>query len=196
MAEPFASETDLNAWLQKDIPVATARLALVRASGAVRGYCGWNLSEETATETFAEVPWYGLNTRLWVRTLYLTGVTSLTVNGEAFSSQDYTWLRHGRITLLRSVTGYGSPMAGSVTYTHGYPAGHPALDIAAGVVLSAAGRLVDNPIGMRSHSWTLGPESESHTFAGDSGQPGQPQATALLSASDMASLAPYRIEET
>ena len=75
----------------------------------------------------------------------------------------------------------------TVDYVHGFPQGHPALEVAAGVTLSAAARLVDNPTGLRSTQWSMGPESEMQVYAGN------PAASALLSAAERNDLAPFAL---
>jgi hypothetical protein len=154
----FVTPTELIVWL--DIPGGTfptdrATLLVDSVSAAIRGYCGWNITEETVTGDVIDGSgkW-----DLWLPTKNLTAVASLVENGVTLvSGTNYDWYRNGR--LARSGRWTSKAKAITITYTHGYPTGHVKLELARSVCLSAAARLVDNPAGLRSEtvggvSWT------------------------------------------
>lgn len=175
--EPFASPQELNAWIQRDLPEEQGALALRVASGAIRARCGWSITEETVTVTRA---WSG--PVMWLPTLHLTEV-SITVGDLTLArGAGFDWDVNGRVN---AVTSWPS-MGATITYTHGYPWPHPALDLAAAVCLSAASRAVDNPRGLRSFAWTTGGESETAVYAG-----GGPEVSgSALTSAERADLAP------
>lgn len=157
---PFASPAELSVWLQREIPEAQAAYALSGASAAIRACCGWSISAETVTGQV--VSSYGRRS-IWLPTLYLTGVISVVENGVTLvAAVDYDWTTDGR--LIRSSRWWTVPRDVVVTYTHGYPAGHPVLESVKAVCLAAASRMVVNPLALRS--WTLGDESETYMGTG------------------------------
>lgn len=150
--------TELIVWLNitdDTFPTDTATAYVDSASAAIRGYCGWNISEETVTGDVLDGTgrW-----DLWLPTQNLTAVTSIAENGTTLVHEtDYVWYRNGRITHA----GRWTPNAKGVlaTYTHGYPVGHPRLELAKAVCRQVAARTLNNPAGLRSEqvggvSWT------------------------------------------
>lgn len=154
----FAQSAELSEWLRQEIPPAQAVIALDAASASIRAYCGWNISQETVDDLVLTTSG---GPSLWLPTQYLTAVSEVVENDVVLvAGTDYDWTVEGR--LIRS--GHWSRNARKVvvSFTHGYPTGHPVLGMVKGVCLSAAARLVDNPTGVRS--WTTG--GESATYAG------------------------------
>ena len=158
----FVTPTELIVWL--DIPADTfptdrATLLVNSASAAIRGHCGWNITEETVTGDVIDGSggW-----DLWLPTKHLTAVASIVENGVTLTDPDnYVWRRNGQ--LIRSGRWSSKAKAVTATYTHGYPTGHVKLELARSVCLTIAARLVNNPGGLRSY--TVGGVSE--TYAGD-----------------------------
>lgn len=175
--------TELIVWL--DIPDGTfpadrATLLVNSASAAIRGHCGWNISQETVTGDVLDGSgeW-----DLWLPTKNLTAVTSVTENGVTLADPaNYVWYRNGRLT--RSGRWTSEAKAVVATYTHGYPTGHVKLELARSVCLTIAARLLNNPSGLRSE--TVG--GVSWTAAGDSAD-----ATVILTPSEKESLAPLAL---
>lgn len=153
---PFAVPSELAAYMQVDVPEATALLHLDTASAAVRTFCNWSVGAEEAT-------WERRVTRsrFFLPTLWLRDVASVSVGGSALSSGDYETEEWGEIRLLRTGSS-GLPAKVAVAYSHGYLDTDPWIKTVKGVVLAAASRLVDNPLGNRSE--TTG--GESVTMAG------------------------------
>ena len=179
----LVTPTELIVWL--DIPADTfptdrATLLVNSASAAIRGYCGWNITEETVTGDVIDGTgqW-----DLWLPTKHLTAVASVVENGVTLTDPaNYVWYRNGQLT--RSGRWTSKAKGVLATYTHGYPSGHVKLELARSVCLSAAARLVNNPAGLRSE--TVG--SVSWTAAGSGAD-----ATVILTAGDEESLAPLAL---
>lgn len=162
-----------------DIPEEAARLALRRASGAIRGYCGWNLLRESASWSD-----YGDGgSAIYLPTLYLVTVDSLSLYGwGVLDPSIYSPKRDGRILLPFL---YQTRGLITVAYTHGYDVNSPEMEHIRGIAAGAATRLVDNPTGRRSQS--IG--GESWTLA--TGPLDDPNAT--LTSGEKAELDAYRM---
>ena len=149
----FAEAADLEDFLQNDVTTASAELALDIASGIIRAYVGWSISQETVVLVTQGV---GSDDALWLPTKLLTVVTSVEVDGEPLTFGDhYRWTSSGR---LRRIGASWPSLERSieVTYTHGY---NPVPDDIKGITLALAGRLYDNPEGLRS--WSVDGLSET-----------------------------------
>ncbi|HEY9417058.1 MAG TPA: hypothetical protein VIQ30_20055 [Pseudonocardia sp.] len=183
MVASLVTPTELIVWL--DIPADTfptdrATLLVNSASAAIRGHCGWNITEETVTGDVIDGTgkW-----DLWLPTKNLTAVASLVENGVTLvSGTNYDWYRNGQLTRAGRWTSKAKAI--TVTYTHGYPAGHVKLELARSVCLTAAARMLNNPAGLRSE--TVG--AVSWTAAGSGAD-----ATVILTAGDEESLAPLAL---
>lgn len=141
---PYATEADLEALVQADIPAATATLLLELASGAVDGDAGRPLTSAEYDETLT-----GAGTRtLWVD-WPLTAVTSVTVDGDLLvDGVDYTWSRSGWITRTGGVWPVDADI--DVTYTAGFADGSPELSTAKRITLEVAARVAANPQQLQS----------------------------------------------
>lgn len=160
----FATPAELASALQvASVDTASATLALNRASGRIRLHCGWSISEETVTDEVFD----GTGTRnLWIPTLRLTAVGSLEVDGVALvEDTDYSWTSYGRV--VRNGCWPRTARSIVVTYTHGYPSGHPKLEAVKDVCLALAGRLYDNPRGSKASTKTAGPFTETDSYGND-----------------------------
>jgi hypothetical protein len=159
---PFATAVELEDFLQLEsgtIKTATANLVLAIASGAIRSYVGWSISEETA-----ELVTQGTGDNvIRLPTKLLTDVTSVEVDGDLLVfGDDFRWTTLGRLRRI----GARWPRVEQtveVTFVHGY---NPVPDEVKGLCLSLAGRLYNNPEGLRA--WSV--DGLSETMAG-------PQAT-------------------
>ena len=179
----LVTPTELIVWL--DIPADTfpldrATLLVNSASAAIRGYCGWNITEETVTGDVIDGSgqW-----DLWLPTKNLTAVASLVENGVTLvSGTNYDWYRNGQ--LARSGRWTSKAKAITITYTHGYPAGHVKLELARSMCLMAAAARVPNPAGLRSE--TVG--AVSWTSAASSAD-----ATVILTEAEQDALAPLAL---
>ena len=179
----FVTNTELIVWM--DIPADTfptdrATLLVNSASAAIRGYCGWNISEETVTGDVIDGSgrW-----DLWLPTKNLTAVASVAELGVTLVHEtDYVWYRNGRLTRSGRWTSEAKGVLS--TYTHGYPTGHVKLELARSVCLTAAARQLYNPAGLRSE--TVGGVSWTSAAAGA-------DATVILTEGEQDSLAPLAL---
>lgn len=169
----LASPAELSVWLQREVDQASAAQALNAASAAIRGACGWSITEETVTGLVVD----GYRCEVFLPTRRLTAVSAVTDYETVLAPSAYEWASHGR---LRKASGtWGKTV--TVSFTHGYAAVPDAVRAAC---LSVAARAVENPQGLRS--WRLGDESETYaSTAVDLG----PQVTLVESAL----LGPYMI---
>lgn len=148
--EALASVADLERHLQKefDDPDSAAQ-ALELASGAVRAYCGWDISETTET-LHAE----GDNTTvLSLPTMCLTDVTDTRINGLDI---DVSELRHSRRGQVYRARGWPRHARIELDVTHGYT---DVPELVRLVVLDVASRQMSNPSGLVSA--TVGPVSRT-----------------------------------
>ena len=174
----FATPSDLASFLQKDVDTATATLALNIATGKIRDECGWSITQEVG----AVVTLDGEGERaLWLPSLLVTAVASVVENGITLTVvTQFDWTPYGKLIRVgRCWT--CKPRSVVVTFTHGEAT---APDTVKGISLSLAGRLYDNPGGLRSYS--VGAVSE--TFAGSSKDLGPG-----LTESEKEDLASYRL---
>lgn len=99
---------------------------LAMASGVVRSYCGWAISQESNVSVTLDCDGGFF---VFLPSLYVTAVASVVINGTDDSgaayptplATDWDWRTDGRLTWLRDV--YGWPSGGqrlTVTYSGGY----------------------------------------------------------------------------
>lgn len=147
-------------------PIEDERLA--QAQALVRAFCGWHIAP-SRTETVT-LRGYGQR-RIFLPSLYVTDVASVTVEGSAYTVDlDYTWTEQG---VLRRLGGWWTADEDIVVeFTHGYAA--PPAEVT-GVVQAVALRLIGSPANIA--------------------QVGQVRyATAdTIAATDAAALGPYRV---
>lgn len=157
---------------------ATEADRLSQAEALVRSYCRWHIApSRTATLTLPA----GEGVALILPTLMLTAVASVTVDGTALTTDEFTWTEAGVLKRATNIRwGSGSVV---VAFTHGYDAA-PA-DVTA-VVQAVAQRAVDNP-GSRPRS-QVGPFADTYSQSGFNQAP----AMGLLDA-EKAILDAYRI---
>lgn len=174
----FATPSDLASLLQKDVDTATATLALSVASGKIRDFAGWSISQEVGVVATLD----GNGERaLWLPSLLVTAVASVVENGTAVTVvSGFDWTSYGRLSRINRCWTW-KPRSVVVTFTHGYVT---VPDGVKGVCLALAGRLYDNPVGLRS--WTVG--GTSQTYAGSAGALGPG-----LTDDEKKDLAPHRL---
>jgi hypothetical protein len=155
-------DDDFAAYLQRDLDRATAELALQAASGVVREFCGWSISEETTTF----VADGSGTTLLRLPTMKLTDVAEIRVDDAVIDPDEYRWNTGG---LIQRTLGWPRLFrCVQVDATHGYPV---IPDAVRAVVLSLAARYYTNPDGLRSK--TVGQISRTYvieTMRGDLAQ--------------------------
>ena len=181
----FATAAQLASFLQQDLDTTSADLAITMAEGLVRAYCRQNITEATSTGAVLpiQVTDFGYIVRLSERPV--SAVSAVSVNGTAYvSGTDYAW--DGVSDWLRLATvewssdSFEAFPPAVVTYTYGYATVPAAVQA---VTLSVAGRLYDNPRGMRSES------VEGYTY--QRGGAGDDILSAGLSEAEKASLAKF-----
>lgn len=159
---PLLSGTDFTTLTSQTVPDLTLQLA----SGVVQAYCGWNIAQETVT---ANVDSDGSSVLL-LPSLYLTAVTTLTLNGTApdgsawptlAEGTDWDWQQNGVLTWLRDACGW--PAGGqrvNVTYTSGYATVPDGVQM---IVASVAQRLAAGSV-IQSHLQNIGGISQNVTY--------------------------------
>lgn len=132
-AGPIVLVDDLTAYQAGD-----PQYLIDAATTSVRNYCRWHVTP-SITETVT-VDGDG-STILGLRTLHLTAVSSLTVDGVPLDPSTYRWSQVGQVMKTSGAPWYESV---AVTFTHGYDV---APDVAA-VILAAASRAQASPSGV------------------------------------------------
>lgn len=154
----LATVAELESHLQRDVadPVS-AELALAGASGSVRAYCGWNLSQESTTFHLR-----GNDSQiLTLPTLRLTSVSAVRV--DTVATVAFNWDRAGQLD--RHWQPWSRREVVEVDATHGYA---PLPDVLRLVTLDLATRALSNPEALISA--TVGPVSRTYaTGAANSG---------------------------
>lgn len=182
--QPFAAPSELIDLL--DDPTLTesrALQALIMASGAIRAAVRWSLTREVVVNQRIR----STGRSLWLPTLRLTAVDALALDSAPAAlveGAQFDWSPEGKIDMHYSWA--GRPTTYRVSYRHGYPDDHPAVQLAAGVALSAAARLVDNPTGHRSETIT----GQSFTAAG-----GGADVVTILAEAERKQLEAYALPE-
>lgn len=139
----LVSTSDFASYLQRDLDRYSAELALAGASGLVRIYCGWPISQVLGD--VMTVDSHG-GTALMLPTLRLTAVASVgLVDGSTVDAGAYTWGANG--VLYRADGWPTGARAVTATVDHGYD---PIPDEVRIVVCAVAARLYSNPEGLTS----------------------------------------------
>lgn len=109
---PLADPAAWSDYVEGVVPANAATLLEV-ASGTIRTYCGWSISEETVTGGVYDSDGSRL---LLLPTLHLTAVAEVLVDGVAVT--DYSWSEMGALKReCRWPCGFRRV---TVSYTHGY----------------------------------------------------------------------------
>lgn len=127
--------------------------AISAALAAVQSYCGWHIAP-SATATVSV--WSSDGCSVFLPTMNLTAVTTVTQDAVVLGSTTYTFESYG---VIRRTSGnaFGTSTRVTVAFTHGY-ATMP--KDAADVVLALAQRSISDTRGMVSK--TIGPFSENY----------------------------------
>lgn len=140
--EPLASVEDLEVYLGRPVSdIPQADMLLTVASGAVRAYCGWELSLQTSVTMYAE----GAGTSLMtLPTLCLLRVNEVRADGQIVDPAEYPY-KHSR---KGQIWGY---WVCAVQYEfdidHGYD---PVPDVLKLVTMDLASKHLANPEGLTS----------------------------------------------
>jgi hypothetical protein len=148
---PLITVDDLSGYLQRPIDRYSATIAVQGASGLVRNYCGWNISQATETLTVDARGGISLN----LPTLKLNDVTEVRVGGDILDPATYSWGTNG--VLVSSGDRWPAGQRNiEADVDHGYSLVPDAICI---VVSAVAGRLYGNPEGLIQR--TSGDDSRS-----------------------------------
>ncbi len=116
MAEMFCSINDVNDFLQVEVDEPSAMRAIAEATAAIKAYCNQQIELVTNDAVTLDGPggqW------LFLPELPVVTVSSVTEDGTALLSTDYTLTRYG--VLQRNGGVWSKSVAGIVVvYTHGY----------------------------------------------------------------------------
>lgn len=141
MPPSFAEVSELNDFVNTDVPEGTARLLLELVTAEVQGYTGQTISAVTGdVVTLLPVG----ETVLFLPELPVTAVATVVVDGTALVvTDDYMWTPAGVLT--RRSNNWGViPSSVVVTYSHGYAEIPGDIKL---VCLQAAARALENPSG-------------------------------------------------
>lgn len=152
----FVSAAQLATFLQADVDTASANSAIDDAEALVRTFCRQTLSQASSTDALLAVSVADGAAFIDLPECPVSAVSSVQVNGTAYTADvDYQWPGGQRIYLSH----VASPAASfavmdtaTVSYAHGFASGTSAFESVAAVVRSVAGRIYDNPRGMRQES--------------------------------------------
>lgn len=176
----LADPPDLTVWMQRSISSPLAVLLLDIASGKIRDECGWSITQETGV--VRKFTGDGSGT-IWLPTKNLTAVASVVENGTTLTVDvDYYFKSDGRIIRIDRAWQMWPVNNIVVTYTHGYTTVPSTVK---GICVALAGRLADNPEGLRQYS--VG--GVSATIAGEAADIGP-----NLSGAEIDELGPYRLD--
>ncbi len=160
----FASVGDLSNYLKAELDQSSAELALDLVSDEIRAELGWSVTQETGVTATRDGG--KCSSEIFLPTLYLTAVTSVTEDGDVLTQgTDYIFETSGILTRVRSgypIAWSDKPLSVDVTYTHGYPAGQVP-GVFRSVTLELAARAYSNPANARS-SITVGQVSETFSI--------------------------------
>jgi hypothetical protein len=152
MSDLLASPSDLASFLQQDVDTATATMLLECATGAIQALTGQRIVQVVDDVVTLDVDHESSARWLYLPQRPVTAVSTVLVG--ALPVADFTaQLSRGRLWRLYgwrvgAFSGYyRAPTTVTVTYTHGYPAGHQRLQVARQAALALAGSAYSNPSG-------------------------------------------------
>ncbi len=178
MADQIVSRDDVSALtggrVNPDSPVVEA--AIDSALAYIRAFAGWHITP--VREEMLTLDGNGA-TVLQLPSLNVTGVESVSLNGEVLPEDAYSWSAQG---MLRRCAGVWPRDFRNVTVTfrHGYES----CPVVASVVASVAARAASTPTGLTS--LTVGGRSEGYRALGDG-------AMIAPLASELSALSAYKL---
>jgi hypothetical protein len=141
VAPDFVTTTDLT-----DYKAGDPATLVSQAQSTIRAYCGWHVAPNI-TETVLLDGRGG--SHLWLPSLHVTAVSSISNEGTVLTTAEYDWSVSGYVELRNWALWSSRPRQISVTFTHGYE------DIPAdlvGVAASIAARAGSSPAGIKRQS--------------------------------------------
>lgn len=149
-ADQLATPADLASWLQQTLNSATATLLVECATAVVQAVAGQRIVQVTETITL-DLDELDDGVYLALPERPVTAVGTVLIG--ATTVTDFTpqlqrsrlWRPRGWRSYLLGY--YNQPTSVTITYTHGYPAGHQKLQLARGAVLGLCSGAYANPAG-------------------------------------------------
>lgn len=151
MADQLATPSDLASLLQSDLDASTANLVIEAATAVVQAVCGQRIIQVANETVVLDLDGYDGGLYLNLPERPVTAVGAVLIGSTAvtdFSTQlsrGRLWRSYGWRSTL--VAYFDQPSTVSVTYTHGYAAGHQKLQLARHAVLGLAKGPYANPSG-------------------------------------------------
>jgi|SRR5690349_23070007 len=151
MADQLATPSDLASLLQQDVDTATATLLIEASTAVVQAVTGQRIVQVVGDIVTLDLDEYDDGLYLNLPERPVTAVTTVTIGATAVT--DYsTQLRRARLWRAygwrSTLVAYpDQPSLVTVTYTHGYAAGHQRLQLARSAVLQLAASVYANPGG-------------------------------------------------
>lgn len=151
MADQLATPADLASLLQQDVDTATATLLIEASTAVVQAVTGQRIIQVVDDLTVLDLDEYDDSLYLALPERPVTAVSVVSIGATAIT--DYTtqlrrnrlWRAYGwRSTLIAYPN---QPSQVTVTYTHGYAAGHQRLQLARGATLQLSAAVYGNPGG-------------------------------------------------
>lgn len=151
MADMLAEPEDLAALLQQDLDRATTELLLECATAVVQGVTKQRILQVVDDVVTLYLDEYDRATYLYLPERPVTAVGAVLIGATAVTD----WSPQLNRARLFRADGWRStlilyddaPTTATVTYTHGYPAGHQKLQLARSAVLALASQGYTNPSG-------------------------------------------------
>jgi hypothetical protein len=152
MADQLATPEDLASLLERDdVDEYKATMLIECATAVVQAAAGQRIVEVVDDEVVLDLDEHDRSPYLWLPERPVTAVDTVLIGGSAVT--DYsTQLRRARLWRAdgwRStlVSYHDQPSTVTVTYSHGYPAGHQRLQLARAAVLGLVRGVYGNPEG-------------------------------------------------
>ncbi len=152
MADALITQAELEAFLQQDVPDATAALLITLATATVQASAGQRIVQVIDDEVTLALD--GIDTGTWLELpeVPVTAVTAVQVGATVVTD----WVLDAPRGRLYRALGWrpsnlyphGAPSEVTVTYTHGYAPGDQRLELARAWVLSLATGAASNPLGV------------------------------------------------
>jgi hypothetical protein len=151
VADQLATPSDLASLLQQDLDASTAILVIECATAVVQAICGQRIVQVVNDTVTLDLDGYDGGVYLRLPERPVTAVGAVLIGATAvtdFSTQlrrAQLWRANGWRSTL--VAYFDQPSTVTVTYTHGYAAGHQRLQLARSAVLGLARGAYSNPSG-------------------------------------------------
>lgn len=150
MADQLATQADLETFLETTFTSARATLLLECATAVVQAAAGQRIVQVTETVTLDGSPGSWLN----LPEIPVSAVSSVKLDGATIAAGAASSQYKRRAARLYRSDGWQAsrwaPSEVEVGYTHGYPSGHQALQLARATCLSLASQVQSNPTGVQS----------------------------------------------